>query len=70
MPRAMGAFRKAGFDVVAFPVDYRTGTPQDDSGVFSSVANGLARSDVVAKEYIGLCVYWIMGKSEFVYPAP
>jgi uncharacterized SAM-binding protein YcdF (DUF218 family) len=29
MPRAVGVFRKAGFDVEAYPVDYRTTSTQD-----------------------------------------
>ena len=44
MPRAMGCFRAAGFDVEAWPVDYRTRGPQDWSRGFSSVSAGLRRS--------------------------
>jgi uncharacterized SAM-binding protein YcdF (DUF218 family) len=70
MPRAMGAFRKAGFGVVAYPVDYRG---EASASVFDLPANasqGLARADFVAKEYAGLFGYWLIGKSDALFPEP
>ncbi|MGE0699417.1 MAG: YdcF family protein, partial [Hyphomicrobiaceae bacterium] len=54
MPRSVGVFRKAGFDVVAYPVDYRTNFPDDALEPFGSIPAGLKRLDEAAKEWIGL----------------
>jgi uncharacterized SAM-binding protein YcdF (DUF218 family) len=40
MPRAMGAFRKAGFDVEPWPVDYRTRGAADLTRPFDKVSEG------------------------------
>lgn len=70
MPRAMGCFRKAGFDVVAFPVDFRTiGPDQLDEG-FSRFWMGLARTDAAVREWVGLVVYYLSGKTSALFPAP
>jgi uncharacterized SAM-binding protein YcdF (DUF218 family) len=70
MPRSVGVFRKAGWDVVAHPVDFRTGGPEDASRFFASISQGLTRSDTAIKEYIGLVAYWIAGKTDALFPAP
>ena len=45
MPRAVGLFRKAGFDVEAYPVDWRVGE-RSDLLMFSTIAlDGLGRTD-------------------------
>jgi uncharacterized SAM-binding protein YcdF (DUF218 family) len=69
MPRAMGAFRKAGFEVDAYPVDYRT-RGVDDLLSFDDAASGLRRTDAAAHEWVGLLVYWITGKSSELFPGP
>jgi uncharacterized SAM-binding protein YcdF (DUF218 family) len=69
MPRAVGAFRKAGFPVEAYPVDYRTPT----AGLwipFGSVSTGLRRTDTAVREWFGLVTYWLMGRSTALFPAP
>ncbi len=70
MPRAMGAFRQSGFDVTAYPVDYRTRGAADLTRPFSFLANGLRRVDKAVKEWIGLVVYWYAGRSSALFPAP
>jgi uncharacterized SAM-binding protein YcdF (DUF218 family) len=69
MPRAIGVFRKAGFDVIAYPVDYRT---SGDSGLefprFPTKALGLV--DFAAHEWAGLIAYRLAGKSDALFPAP
>jgi uncharacterized SAM-binding protein YcdF (DUF218 family) len=69
MPRAVGCFRKAGFDVVAWPVDYRTslsGLPY----LNSRIPDGLARLDSITREYIGLALYALTGRTSALFPAP
>ena len=70
MPRAMGLFRKAGFDVEAWPTDYRTAGPGDAWILFSSPVEGLRRLDFVVKEWLGLLVNRVTGRSDALFPAP
>lgn len=70
MPRAMGCFRKAGFTVEPFPVDYRTGGFSEVYQPFSSIPEGLRRVDFVFKEYVGLVAYYLSGRSSSLFPAP
>jgi uncharacterized SAM-binding protein YcdF (DUF218 family) len=70
MPRAIGAFRKAGFDVDAYPVDYRTVGAEDLLLPFVDAASGLRRTDIAAHEWVGLMVYWITGRSSEFFPRP
>ena len=44
MPRAMGIFRRAGFPVEAYPVDWRTRGPQDVVRPFTTMGSGLQRA--------------------------
>jgi uncharacterized SAM-binding protein YcdF (DUF218 family) len=57
MPRSVGVFRKVGFDVIPYPVDFRTRGRRDALRPFDSIAAGLERTDVAAKEWIGLFAY-------------
>jgi uncharacterized SAM-binding protein YcdF (DUF218 family) len=70
MPRSIGAFRKAGFNVEAYPVDWRTRGWQDAALPFDRVSSGLARTDVALHEWGGLVVYWLTGKSSALFPSP
>jgi len=70
MPRAVGAFRKAGFPVEAYPVDYRTPGAAGLWIPFGSVSNGLRRTDTAVKEWFGLVAYWLTGRSSALFPAP
>jgi uncharacterized SAM-binding protein YcdF (DUF218 family) len=68
MPRAVGAFRRAGFDVVAYPTDYRTNYPTDLFHTFGSMPAGLKRFDEATKEWIGLIAYRLLGRSASFFP--
>ncbi|MBL8565267.1 MAG: YdcF family protein [Hyphomicrobiaceae bacterium] len=70
MPRAMGIFRRAGLDVVAFPVDYRTEGPKDLWTCFTSIPAGLERVDLATKEWLGLVAYRLMGYTNALFPGP
>jgi uncharacterized SAM-binding protein YcdF (DUF218 family) len=70
MPRAMGIFRRAGFPVEAYPVDWRTRGPQDMARPFSTLGNGLQRADTAVREWVGLLVYWLTGQSAALFPGP
>ena len=69
MPRSIGLFRKAGFEVEAYPVDRRVS--RSDVFEFSSVStNGLDRTDVAMREWIGLFAYRLTGKIDDFLPGP
>jgi uncharacterized SAM-binding protein YcdF (DUF218 family) len=70
MPRAMGLFRKAGFDVEPWPVDFRTAGPGDAWMLFDNPGEGLRRLDTVLREWIGLVVNRLSGRSDALLPAP
>jgi uncharacterized SAM-binding protein YcdF (DUF218 family) len=70
MPRSIGAFRKAGFDVEAYPVDWRTRGWSDASMPFKTLSAGLARTDVAVHEWVGLIAYWATGRSSELFPGP
>jgi uncharacterized SAM-binding protein YcdF (DUF218 family) len=70
MPRAVGAFRKAGFAVEAYPVDYRTPGAAGLWIPFGSVSTGLRRTDTAVREWFGLVTYWLTGRSSALFPAP
>ena len=70
MPRAMAAFRAAGFAVEAYPVDWRTRGPIDALQPFISVGDGLRRTDTAVREWVGLLAYRITGRTAELFPAP
>ncbi len=70
MPRSVGVFRKAGWQVIAWPVDYRTADESDFNRAMPNLWTGLERTDTAVKEYIGLLAYWLTGRSSALFPAP
>jgi uncharacterized SAM-binding protein YcdF (DUF218 family) len=70
MPRAIGVFRAAGFPVEAFPVDYRTRGAVDLLRPFSTLGDGLRRTDTAMREWVGLLMYRMVGRTEELFPAP
>ncbi len=70
MPRAMAAFRAAGFPVEAYPVDWRTRGPIDAKAPFLSVTGGLRMTDFAVHEWVGLLAYRLTGQTAELFPAP
>jgi len=71
MPRAMGLFRKAGFDVTPYPVDYQTtGLRGDYRSVYLDVSEKLSMTSRALREYVGLAAYRLTGKIDDLFPAP
>src|SRR6266700_871968 len=63
MPRSMGVFRQAGFPIEAYPVDWRTRGSADLLRPFPTLGDGLVRTDTAFREWVGLLVYWMTGRS-------
>ncbi|KRE14993.1 hypothetical protein ASE63_17225 [Bosea sp. Root381] len=71
MPRSMGVFRKAGFDVEAFPVDYLTEERlQEFLRVSGRAPRGLMIADDGFKEWVGLVAYRLVGYTDALFPGP
>jgi uncharacterized SAM-binding protein YcdF (DUF218 family) len=70
MPRSMGVFEKAGFNVIAFPVAFRTlGRGRPLLWDFDPARN-LLTFEIAAREWIGLAAYWGTGRIERLFPGP
>ena len=70
MPRSVGLFRKAGFAVEPYPVDWRTADRIDFMAFSSLGAEGLARTDTAIREWMGLIAYRLAGKTGQLWPGP
>ncbi len=70
MPRSIGVFRQAGFNVIAANVDYRTRGTQDLMRNFGSIPAGLQRLDLGVREWAGLLAYWLKGRTDAFLPGP
>ena len=70
MPRSMGAFRQAGISLRAYPVDRRTAGLRDATRPFASIGEGLRRTEVAAKEWLGLLAYRLTGRTDALFPRP
>ena len=69
MPRAVGVFRQAGWNVIAYPVSFMTdGRYQTEFGF--SLGRGTGHSSRWLHEWIGLVVYWLTGRSDSLFPGP
>jgi uncharacterized SAM-binding protein YcdF (DUF218 family) len=70
MPRSMGLFRKVGFSVTPWPVDYRT-SGREGLGMFrDNQLDTLVTSSTAMREWIGLAAYWLSGKIDSPFPGP
>jgi len=69
MPRAVGCFRTAGFQVEPYPVEFGTVRAHPFTG-FTPGSRALIHLDTAAKEWIGLVVYRLMGKTDALFPGP
>ncbi len=69
MPRAVGAFRRFGWNVIPWPVDYRV--PGRLAQAFDpDVLGGLASLNTAAEEWYALVTYRVFGRSVALFPGP
>ena len=59
MPRALATFEKLGWNVTAYPVDYRTGT--ETPWTQYSLAKGASLWHMALHEHLGLLSYRVAG---------
>ncbi len=70
MPRSVGLFRKVGFAVEAYPVDWRMGGRGDALRFTVLLPGGLGRVDTGIREWMGLAAYWLTGRIDELLPGP
>ena len=70
MPRAMALFRAAGFDLAAYPVDWRTAPDFEGVAADESAAGRLRLFDLAAREWTGLIAARLLGHTQTLLPAP
>src|SRR3990172_7355044 len=66
MPRAVGSFRKAGWTVIPYPVDYMTSGSQTLAPTFD-LGGGLSGAATVLHEWLGLTFYYLTGRTNAWY---
>lgn len=67
MPRSVGAFRAAGWQVVPYPVDYQTSGERHAIGL--NLVGGGVSIHAALHEWLGLAYYRARGWSDSWYPA-
>ena len=70
MPRSIGIFRKVGFPVIAYPVDFHTTGNIWRPRIPHSSSRGMLLTDLAAHEWIGLVINRLTGKSDSLLPGP
>lgn len=69
MPRAVGLFEKAGFHVTPYPVDYHT-PGNYELWFFIGLKMNLAAWHATSREWLGMVINYILGRSDTLYPGP
>jgi uncharacterized SAM-binding protein YcdF (DUF218 family) len=69
MPRSVGIFRKLGWQVIPYPVDFKT---TGEWTLFQGFYGLSATSTVsnVVYEWMGLTYYWLLGRTSELFPGP
>jgi uncharacterized SAM-binding protein YcdF (DUF218 family) len=70
MPRSMALFRRAGFEVIAWPADYMSAGNQSFALSLGDASDKLVTTNLAVREWAGLVGYWLAGKIDSVFPAP
>ena len=69
MPRSVGIFRKFNWQVIPYPVDFKT-TGKLEMSVKLPRFSTIASVSNVVYEWIGLLYYWLMDRTSELFPRP
>jgi uncharacterized SAM-binding protein YcdF (DUF218 family) len=69
MARAIGSFRRVGFSVEPYPVDWRT-RPRLRLSLSGRFSGGLASTDHAVHEWLGLIAYRLTGRTSALLSGP
>jgi uncharacterized SAM-binding protein YcdF (DUF218 family) len=70
MTRSVGIFRHLGFDVIPYPVAYRTFGDERDFLLPPTMIDKVIMLDYSVREWVGLLAYRLAGKTDALFPAP
>ena len=70
MPRSVGLFRRAGFTVEPYPVDWRASDRFDLQAFTRTPLKGCGGPNSAVREWIGLIVYRLTGRIDQLLPGP
>jgi uncharacterized SAM-binding protein YcdF (DUF218 family) len=69
MPRAVGVFCRADWNVLPWPVGYKS-VPERDGTVLAPFGEELDKIDLAAHEWEGLLGYYLTGRTDALFPGP
>lgn len=69
MPRSVGLFRNAGFEVIPWPADYRTAGDESFGLARDNVLDSFQNLTLAIREWIGLLAYRLTGRIDTIFPA-
>jgi uncharacterized SAM-binding protein YcdF (DUF218 family) len=69
MPRSVGSFRKAGWNVIPYPVDFSTYGPEQ-RGIGFNIISGVRQFGTALRAWAGLLAYRLLGRTDALFPAP
>ncbi len=69
MPRAIGTFRKLGWTVIPYPVDYRR-LGEGDEAFGRNLGRGLNLLSIALREWLSLAHYYVSGRIDRLLPSP
>jgi uncharacterized SAM-binding protein YcdF (DUF218 family) len=69
MPRAVGAFRRVGWETIPYPVDFNSRFELEFPSPLD-FAVGLGNLSYAGHEWVGLIAYWLTGKNSAAFPKP
>ena len=69
MPRSVGVFQAAGWNIIPYPVDYLTHGKGGRTFRFD-LQRGLNAFRLAAREWTALVVYRVLGRTKALFPAP
>lgn len=70
MPRAVGCFRRAGWDVIPFPTDYHLARRAGVDLLSLDMVGQLQLVTLAVHEWIGLVAYRLLGRTDSLFPGP
>jgi uncharacterized SAM-binding protein YcdF (DUF218 family) len=70
MPRSIALFRRAGFEVIAWPADYMSAGEPSFAITLGDASDKLVTTNLAVREWAGLLGYWLAGKIDDPFPAP
>ena len=70
MPRSVGIFRKIGFEVLPYPVDYHTRPWPNTLRPKVQASENLLMLDRAVREWMGLVAYRLAGRTPALFPGP